>query len=176
MILSTEFRVYVGTYGKYAAGSIDGQWLDLSEFADHEDFHAKCLEIHADESDPELMFQAFEGVPSQFITESWISPEVWEWMELSDSDREIIAAYMYLTGYTLTEFDGVDGAKRQALDNYQGKYDSEAEAAEELAGESMPDDFPSWIRIDWESTWGCSLCYDYISGVINGELWVFNNR
>ena len=176
MILSTEFRVYVGTYGKYAAGSIDGQWLDLSEFADHEDFHAKCLEIHADESDPEFMFQDHEGVPGQFISESWISPEVWEWIGLDDYERQIIVAYLALTSYTIAELDGLERAKEQALDLYQGKYDSEAEAAEEISSEDIPDDFPTWIRIDWESTWGCSLCYDYISGVINGELWVFNNR
>lgn len=176
MILSTEFRVYVGTYGKYVAGSIDGQWLDLSEFADHEDFHAKCLEIHADESDPELMFQDFEGVPGQLISESWISPEVWEWIELSDSDREITAAYMGLTDYTFSDLGGVWGAKRQALDNYMGQYESAADAAEEMTAEVFTRDFPSWIVIDWAATWDSQFSHEYCSGWIDGQLWVFNNR
>jgi len=176
MQLATEFRVYVGTYAKYNAGSIAGEWLDLSDFADHDDFHAKCLEIHADESDPEFMFQDHEGIPGQLISESWISPEVWEWLEMSEFDREITIAYMCLTDYTFAELGGVWVAKRQAEDNYVGQYESESDAAEAIAGESIPDNFPSWIVIDWDATWGNQLGQDYLSGMINGELWVFNNR
>ena len=176
MQLATEFRVYVGTYAKYAAGSIAGQWLDLSDYADHEDFRAACLEIHADENDPEFMYQDFEGIPGQFITESWISPEVWEWISLDDYERQIVVAYLALTSYTIGDLEGLENAKNQALDLYQGKYDSEADAAEEISSESLPNDFPTWIIIDWESTWNCSLRFDHISGMINGELWVFNNR
>jgi len=176
MQLATEFRVYVGTYGKYAAGSIAGQWLDLSEYADYEDFHAKCLEIHADESDPEFMYQDHEGIPGQLISESWISPEVWEWVEMSETDREITVAYMCLTDYTFAELGGVWGAWRQALDSHMGQYESEADAAEQMTSECFLRGLPSWIVIDWDATWGNQLGQNYLSGMINGELWVFNNR
>lgn len=49
--------VYCGTYGKYAAGSIDGKWLDLSNYADMDEFLEACAELHKDEHDPEFMFQ-----------------------------------------------------------------------------------------------------------------------
>lgn len=178
MIVSMEFRVYVGTYAKYNDGSIEGHWLDLSEYDNLDQFDLACRNLHKDEADPELMFQDWEGIPARLIDESWISPEVWDWMQLSESDREITAAYMALTDYTFNELGGVWGAKCQALDNYVGQYDSEAEAAEEIAGESMPDDFPAWIVIDWEDTWRANLRHDFTAGRIDGEpaLWVFSNN
>lgn len=54
---TTTPAVYVGTYHKYNCGSIAGKWLDLTEFDDEQDFFAACSELHADEEDPELMFQ-----------------------------------------------------------------------------------------------------------------------
>ena len=61
----TAPRVYVGTYAKYNNGSIKGAWIDL-EGLDENSFHDACLELHKDESDPELMFQDFEGFPRRF--------------------------------------------------------------------------------------------------------------
>ena len=71
-------RVYVGTYAKYNAGSLEGKWLSLEDYANKAEFIAACLELHKDEADPELMFQDWEGVPSWMIGESHIDPEVWE--------------------------------------------------------------------------------------------------
>ena len=42
-------RVYVGTYGKYNAGSLFGEWLDLSDYSDKEEFYDACRELHKDE-------------------------------------------------------------------------------------------------------------------------------
>lgn len=71
-------RVYVGTYAKYNAGSLEGKWLTLSDYANKAEFIAACRELHKDEADPELMFQDWEGVPSWMIGESHIDAEVWE--------------------------------------------------------------------------------------------------
>ena len=70
-------RVYVGTYAKYNAGSLGGRWLNLSDYANKDEFMAACRELHKDEADPEFMFQDFEGVPSWLISESHIDAEVW---------------------------------------------------------------------------------------------------
>ena len=35
-------KVYVGTYGKYNNGSLFGAWLDLSDYADKEEFYEAC--------------------------------------------------------------------------------------------------------------------------------------
>ena len=51
--------VYVGTWHKYNCGSIAGRWFDLTTFDDERDFFAACRALHQDETDPELMFQAW---------------------------------------------------------------------------------------------------------------------
>jgi len=60
-------KVYVGTYHKYNNGSIDGDWLDLSEYSNKQDFLEACAELHQDENDPELMFPGLGGhTPSAY--------------------------------------------------------------------------------------------------------------
>ena len=44
-------------------------------------------------------------------------------------------------------------------DSYAGEFRSGAEFAEETLGYMI--DVPSYIIIDWESTWECGLRYDY---------------
>ena len=53
-------KVYVGTYGKYNNGSLDGDWLDLDKFNSYEEFLAACRQLHKDELDPEFMIQDTE--------------------------------------------------------------------------------------------------------------------
>jgi len=79
-------RIYVGTYAKYAAGSIKGEWLDLEDYTRKDEFITACLELHADEDDPELMFQDHEGVPSCFITKCSIDEGFWDYMECNADD------------------------------------------------------------------------------------------
>ena len=55
----SEASVYVGTYGKYNNGSLLGAWLDLSDYADKEEFYEACRELHKDEEDAEFMFQDY---------------------------------------------------------------------------------------------------------------------
>ena len=53
--------IYCGTYGKYSGEKgICGLWIDLTTFYDYDDFVNFCNAIHADEDDPELMFQDYE--------------------------------------------------------------------------------------------------------------------
>ena len=50
---TTNAWIYVGTNAKYNNGSIAGAWLDLSDYADREDFLTAARAVHADEADPE---------------------------------------------------------------------------------------------------------------------------
>ena len=70
---TTTPAVYVGTYHKYYCGSLAGKWFDLTKFNDEQDFLAACSELHADEEDPELMFQNWEGIPSGLASESHVN-------------------------------------------------------------------------------------------------------
>ena len=69
--------VYVGTYRKYNEGSIDGKWLKPADYTTKWNFVKACKELHADEHDPEFMFQDYENVPAGMISESHIDPELW---------------------------------------------------------------------------------------------------
>lgn len=84
----SKASVYVGTYAKYNAGSIYGDWLMLSDYADIEDFYEACRELHSDEEEPEFMFQDWEEVPEGTVTECTISPAIFELMEELDESQE----------------------------------------------------------------------------------------
>ena len=60
--------IYCGTYGKFSGEKyICGLWIDLTTFNDYDDFLNFCNAIHADEDDPELMFQDYEAFPTPVI-------------------------------------------------------------------------------------------------------------
>jgi len=102
-ILKEQYRasndspaVYVGTYGKYNSGSLKGEWVNLDNFDSREEFLEYCREtLHADERDAELMFQDWENIPEGFISESYISDELWDFINIDEdySIKEAIADY-----------------------------------------------------------------------------------
>lgn len=49
-------QVYVGTYEKYNNGSLEGEWVDLTDFDNLKDFYRYIRELHKDEREPEFMF------------------------------------------------------------------------------------------------------------------------
>lgn len=166
----TEARIYCGTYAKYNAGSIAGAWLTLSDYSDRDAFLAACAELHKDESDPELMFQDFEGFPRSWYSESSAPPDIlWEWLELSDDEREAF------TGYA--DYYGGDATVEGFRDAYCGQWDSGAAYAENLAEEcgDIPKDMPTWIVIDWEATWDCNLQYDYFTADGSSGIHIYRN-
>lgn len=158
---TTTASLYVGTYKKYNEGSIQGAWVSLEDFTDGESFLDYCKELHSDEEDPEFMFQDFEGFPDSFYSECMNSDdldELFNFLNLDDDNKKIIQLYAEATG---CEIDS-DTLER-ALDRYQGQAWSGGEFAEQLAeicGE-IPSNMPSWICIDWESSWACNLRHDY---------------
>lgn len=170
---NTSPRVYVGTYGKYNNGNLAGQWLELEDFAgDREGFLARCAQIHKDEHDPEFMFQDFEGFPREFYGESSLGDGLWEWLELDEDDREILAAYVDATGDESVDI-------RAARDHYVGTYTTGAEFAEQTAEEcaELGSALPAWLRhcIDWERAWECELRHDYTTSERDGGLFIFHN-
>ena len=155
---AAEHRIYCGTYAKYASGSIAGAWLDLSQYADRDELIAACKELHADESDPELMFQDFAGFPRAWYEESSAPSDIlWEWMEMREDDQEAFGLYADNMGGEVTVADF-----REA---YQGTADSEAEFAEQHANDcgDIPKNLADWIVIDWQASWDSELRFDYWS-------------
>ena len=160
-------RIYVGTYAKYNSGSIAGAWLDLEDYSDAEEFHAACLALHADESDPELMFQDHEDIPRALVSESHLSAEVWAWLELDEDERELLAVYQ--------EDIDQSGTIEQAREAFCGKYESAADYAQELTeecGDPIPEHLANYIN--WESM-ARDMGHDGYNFVERGyrDVWVF---
>jgi len=139
-------RIYVGTYAKYSNGSINGAWLDLDDYSDKDSFLEACARLHADETDPEFMFQDYEGFPASFYCESSVSNELYDWINLDTDDKELLAAYLNCMDQ--------NGTIEQARDAFMGRADSEKEFAENFADETrLFDGIPDAIRyhFDYES-------------------------
>lgn len=154
-------KVYVSTCAKYNNGSLKGDWIDL-EGHDRESFLEACRELHADETDPEFMFQSWEGIPKPLASESSLHEELWEFIELRDDEREIVTAFW-------EECTGFVTPIRDALDAFVGKFDSPEEFAEwhclEVYSEVF-ENLPTWLEqsIDWESVWSGTLRYEFTEG------------
>lgn len=138
-------KIYVGTYRKYNEGSLKGDWLDLADYANKDDFLEACTELHSDEVDPELMFQDWEDIPSRFISESNIDERVWEWLELSEDEREVVTAYM-------EDIDHMASIST-AMECYEGSHDS-------------PED---WARDFWDQTGMVSEVPEFAQNYIDYE-------
>lgn len=119
--------LYCGTYGKYNSGNLSGMWVDVSTFDDYEDFVNFCLAIHADEEDPELMYQDFENMPDSLYHESMGEKgfnQIAEYCELCD-EYSVEAVDDFLEWYSPEDLD-------MMYDSYAGVYDSEEDFAREI--------------------------------------------
>lgn len=139
--------LYCGTYGKYNSGNLSGMWLNISTFDDYEDFVNFCLAIHADEEDPELMYQDFENMPDSLYHESMGEKgfnKIAEYCELCD-DYGVSAVEDFL------EWDSTDDLDNMH-DAYVGVYDSREDFAREIVSDCY----------DIENIMGNLACYfDY---------------
>jgi antirestriction protein len=151
MSVTTTSRVYVGTYAKYSAGSIAGQWLDLADFTDADEFNTAARELHADEADPELMFQDWEGIPAHMVSECHVAADLWDWLSLDEDERNRVEACQQLAG------DGYCNSLQEwiefAQDRCQGPYDSFRDFAWEMAEMQFDHqvDSPIWQYFDIEA-------------------------
>ena len=111
---------YVGTYSKYNDGSLCGLWIDLSSFNSYDDFIEFCKAIHADEEDPELMAQDYEG----FMSEEDFD-HIKEYTEMCDKHSvEAVDDYLEL-------HDDLDNFEEA----YCGEWDSEEDFARHIVEE-----------------------------------------
>lgn len=140
--------VYVGTYGKYASGSLRGVWLDLTTFDDYDEFLAVCRYIHRDEADPEFMAQDFDSFPREWYTEGFMSEREFDliqaYAELDSKEREAFEVYVSAFGSSRDDVSIFDNFREA----YQGEWSSEEEFAEQLADDCcMLDNVPESVKM-----------------------------
>ena len=122
--------LYCGTYGKYNSGNLRGMWLDVSTFNDYDEFLNFCKAIHADEENPEIMFQDGENIPDSLCCESMGEKgfeKIMEYCEMCD-EYSVSAVDDFLEWYTPDDLDMMPDA-------YAGVYDSEEDFAREIVSE-----------------------------------------
>ena len=158
-------QIYVGTYAKYNNGSLKGEWVNLEEH-DKDSFYEYILELHKDEADPEFMFQDWEEIPDQYIGESYLDNEFWDYLEFLDTthfDREVVDAGLSL-----------DIPLENIEDAYYGEYRDATELAEEYVDSNgMLLDVPENLQryFDFEA-FGRDLAMDFIE---EDGHWFFAN-
>jgi len=163
-------QVYVGTYAKYASGSIAGAWVSLNEYDTAETFDAAARELHKREHDPELMFQDYESFPNAFYGESYLDERLWEWLALDNGEREIVEAWVDNVG-------GTDSIK-YILECYAGSADSWTQYIEDYIDSiGMLDSVPDHLQryFDHEA-YGRDLRHDYTVAETPDGVVVFMNQ
>ena len=122
--------LYCGTYGKYNEGNLSGMWVDVSTFDSYEDFVNFCYAIHADEEDPELMYQDYENMPGSLYHESMGEKgfnKILKYCELCD-DYSVSAVEDFLELYSPDDLD-------MMYDSYVGVFDSKEDFARETVSD-----------------------------------------
>ncbi|QRY55530.1 antirestriction protein ArdA [Sphingobacterium siyangense] len=169
-----EASIYVGTYAKYNDGSIFGRWLKLADYSSIGEFYQACAELHADEDDPEYMFQDYEHIPETLISESWLSDkffDIRDELDHLDGDEKMPFAIWCDNGHH--DLAREDCAELIALfrDEYVGEYRNDEDFAIELIEER--DDLSDFARsyFDYQAYARDIFCGDYWS--VDG--YVFRN-
>ena len=122
--------LYCGTYGKYNSGNLGGMWVTVSTFNDYEDFVNFCKAIHADEEEPELMYQDFANMPDSLYHESMGAEEfenILKYCDLCD-EYNVLAVDDFLEWYSPEDLD-------MMYDSYVGVYDSKEDFAREIVSD-----------------------------------------
>ena len=151
-------KIYVGTYAKYNDGSLDGKWVDLTEYNTYEEFVDACRELHSDEDDPEFMVQDYENFPEKWYHEAGLPTEeefdkINEFYMMDDSKKEAYEVFVNYTG-----LDSIEDFEEA----YEGLFDSPQDFGYYAIDTwGIPDDPESYI--DYEA-FGRDLTMDWHQG------------
>lgn len=153
--------IYCGTYAKYNNGNLYGKWLNLSDYSDFEELQQAMYELHSDESDPEFMYQDYEGCELfeklGLISECHLSPEIYEIaQQIDDSGHDIEVFIACVDCLGKIHFQSL----YEYVNNfYYGEFPSDEDFVQWLY-ENDTFNIPSWVVIDWEAT-ARSIMFDY---------------
>ena len=160
MIQIMKAAIYCGTYRKYNEGSIDGAWLELSNYDNKKEFYQACTKLHNDEYDPEYMFQDWENIPDSMVRESFVSSEVFQVIKelKSLSEDNVREFYLYCDekGYeqdihALRDFLAKKKAKKRKTENIDRFIDELKKVKEDI--DYYVNETSSVVDIDGHLVW-----------------------
>jgi len=160
-------EVYVSTFKKYAEGRLTGQWVELIT---RQQFDADIEKLHADEADPEFMFQDYKDTPKALRNETKIDNRIWEYIDLPENDQDIVATW-WQENDASTEITEI-------LDSYIGTYSDAEEYAREVIEEmGVFEKYPNLENFFDYEAFARELEHDcYITESVNeNHVYVFNN-
>lgn len=171
----TQASIYVGTYHKYNSGSLEGKWLSMSDYSSNEEFYEACAQLHADEVDPEYMFQDYEHIPESLVSESHLNDHFYDVLNAIElMDTNLVEPFFIWcnNGHRSLAKDDIDDLITSFEGEYRGKYDSD----EDFAMESVDQNFElsDFVKqyFDYEAYARDLLMSDYWSE----DGYVFSNR
>lgn len=141
-----DAAVYCGTYKKYNEGSLDGGWLHLGRYQNAAAFLEACKKLHADESDPEFMYQDSEYLPDEFYSESCIYPEVFEVIQAikqMNSDKQAAFADFCERGACIPDMFDVEEFLNTYKPNNKPRKTTQSEDMKEFS-----ELFKTWCYLD----------------------------
>ncbi len=114
-------------------------WLDLTDFDSSEEFYERCRELHANEADPEFMFQDWEGIPSGMASECHINWDFINGFKQAREEGNEAAFVAFVDLFNSTDFD-------LFRDAYMGEAKDEETFAEEYLNDSgLLNDIPESV-------------------------------
>ena len=125
-----------------------GQDVEMTEYS--EETKELIDELVADGNDYDVL--------EDFIKEhgeSYFQSYIEDYLQAVDEyDEEVVESFI-----EIFDIDSIGSLS----DSYQGRFDSGAEFAQQIAEDcgDVPRNMPSWIEIDWKASWD-NLDYDYV--------------
>lgn len=141
-----DAAVYCGTYKKYNEGSIEGGWLHLGRYQNGAAFLEACKKLHADEDEPEFMYQDSEYLPDEFYSESCIYPEVFEVIQAikkMNADKQAAFADFCERGACIPDMFDVEEFLSTYKPNKKPRKTTQSEDMQEFA-----ELFKTWYYLD----------------------------
>lgn len=167
-----DAAVFVSTYGKYTNGILDGDWFLIANYPTKKDFVNAIRKRHADERQPEFMYQDWENIPDGYITESEISDDLFlivqEIANLDEIEAEAFFDYIDLKGSNLRGLD-IDEILEIFREDYMGDFFNERDFAEYFVEEfGYPEDMELYFDADSYATDIFITDFDFYKGHVFG--------
>ena len=117
----SEAEVVVTTQQQIEKKTHEGDWFQLSNYGDTEEFYAHCRSYFLDEVNPSFRYPAWENIPDGLINKEWFSPNFFEFRDalerIDESVTDYFLSWCEYHGHNIAEDDSY-----QLVAHYQEKH------------------------------------------------------